>query len=152
MVSLIAATVALAEDSPSGPTLADLEWLVGHWAGEGFGGLCEEIWSPASGGSMMGMFKLSVDGETQFYELFTVVPDSTGLPIRLKHFNRDLIGWEDKDSVVTFGFGGVSDGRLELDGLVYERVGEDSLYITVSIAHTEGEKSEEIIRCARVEW
>ena len=101
---------------------------------------------------MLGMFKLSVDGETQFYEIFTVMPDSTGLPLRLKHFNRDLTGWEPRDSVVTFDYVGSSEGRLELTGLTYELVGKDSLHITVMIGHGDKPPTAEVIKCSRVKW
>ena len=40
-----------------------IEWLAGYWQGEAFGGITEELWTPPLGGSMMGSFKLVVDGE-----------------------------------------------------------------------------------------
>ena len=39
-------------------TLENVKWLAGHWRGEAFGGITEEIWSPPLGGSMMCAFRL----------------------------------------------------------------------------------------------
>lgn len=40
-------TLQMMENQKS-PTasLADAEWIAGHWRGEAFGGITEEIWSP----------------------------------------------------------------------------------------------------------
>ncbi len=40
-------------------TLEDVSWIAGHWKGEAFGGIAEEIWSPPLGDSMMFVFKLA---------------------------------------------------------------------------------------------
>ena len=36
------------EGSPEA-TLKDVAWIAGHWKGEAFGGITEEIWSPPLG-------------------------------------------------------------------------------------------------------
>lgn len=84
-VSLLSiSATALAE-----PDLDQLDWLTGHWQGDGFGGSSEEIWSPARNGVMMGMFRHhKADGDLNFYEFFTI--DADGL--KLKHFNPDMTG------------------------------------------------------------
>ena len=76
-------------------SLDDLSWLVGRWVGKGFGGVCEEVWQPSSGGSMIGTFSLVVDGKAQFYELMTITMESGKPTMKLKHFNADLTGWEE---------------------------------------------------------
>jgi hypothetical protein len=47
-------------------TIAEAAWMTGHWKGEAFGGITEEIWSPPSAGSMMFVFRLIVDGEVNW--------------------------------------------------------------------------------------
>ena len=49
--------------------LDDVSWIQGHWKGEAFGGITEEIWSPPLGDSMMFSFKLVTDNKVVFYEL-----------------------------------------------------------------------------------
>jgi hypothetical protein len=85
-------------------TIADMAWLAGHWTGEGLGGLIEEVWSPPRNGVMMGMFRLVRDGKPIFYELLTLAEERGSLTLRLKRFNADLTGWEEKDKTIDFPF------------------------------------------------
>ena len=59
-------TLKLGDNKSPKATLADIAWLSGHWRGEAFGGITEEIWSPPLGDSMMGSFKLVSEGKNQF--------------------------------------------------------------------------------------
>ena len=105
-----------------GSSLNDFAWLAGHWQGEAFGGICEEVWSPASAGTMIGTYKQINGGEVRFYEIMKIAVDSSGPVLTLKHFNADLTGWEEKDDVVTFPLVAAGDGMIEFDGLTYEPV------------------------------
>src|SRR5436190_19333601 len=74
-------------DRPSPPaTLASVAWLQGHWEGEGLGGVSEELWSPAAGGVMMGMYRLLKDGKPTFYEFLMLVEENGTFAMKLKHF------------------------------------------------------------------
>ncbi len=127
----------------------DFEWLVGFWEGEAFGGNFEEVWSPASGGSMCGTFKLKINNSVSFYEIFTITIDSTGPVLKLKHFNADLTGWEEKDEVVTFPFISASDGELQFDGLIYRRTSDKTMQIILRIKNSDGKITENIIDCQK---
>ena len=85
-------------------TLADVAWLQGSWEGEGIEGApALEAYAPAAGGQMVGHFRqLNKDGTVMFYELITIVEEGGSLAYRLKHFNADLTGWEEKGKVVSF--------------------------------------------------
>ena len=130
-------------------SIDQLDWLVGHWEGDAFGGVCEEVWSPASGGTMVGTFKLTVDGAVQFYELMTIVPDSAGPQMRLKHFNADLTGWEEKGEVFEFPFVSASEKKAQWEGMTYEQIAEDSLRITVTLSHGDTAPTQEVITCRK---
>ena len=66
------------QESPAAD-LSAVKWLSGHWRGQAFGGLIEEVWSPPVGGSMMGAFKLVVDSKVQFYEIETISEENETL-------------------------------------------------------------------------
>ncbi|MBU0983864.1 MAG: hypothetical protein KKA42_08340 [candidate division Zixibacteria bacterium] len=132
-------------------SINDLDWLVGHWVGDGFGGVCEETWNPVSGGTMLGMFKLTVDNQVRFYEIITITPDSTGPLMKVKHFNPDLTGWEEKDESVVFPFVSGGNRRAQFGGLTYERTDDSSLSITVTISHKDGTTSQQIINCKKMD-
>ena len=80
--------------------LKDMSWLAGHWRGEAFGGITEEIWSPPLGDSMMFVFKLVSDNAVGFYEIGHIRQIDETLVLQLKHFHGDLKGWEEKEETV----------------------------------------------------
>ena len=127
----------------------DITWLVGRWEGEAFGGVFEEVWSPAWAGSMAGFFKLVVDDQVKFYEFYILTIDTTGPVLKLKHFNADLTGWEEKDRMVEFQYKGRTDDELQFDGLVYRRVSNDSLQILLNMKDSDGKVSTQVLNCIR---
>lgn len=147
---LLLSMSAQAEAGASKPTLDELSWLVGNWQGPGFGGICEEVWLPASAGSMVGTFKMSVNGVVQFYELMVITVDSTGPTLRLKHFNSDMTGWEEKNEVVNFTFNSAKENELSVGATTYKRITIDSLDIFVDVGNKDGSVRQELISCHRV--
>ena len=94
----------IAKGTEISPTikLSDLAWIQGHWRGEAFGGLAEEIWSPPMSGSMMFSFRLINDNQVIFYEFGFIIEENNSLILKLKHFHPDLTGWEEKNKSVDF--------------------------------------------------
>jgi hypothetical protein len=82
--------------------LEDLAWLEGPWSGRADGDEVEEVWTAASAGEMMGMFRCISEGKVRFYEFMTIAkgPDRTDLTV--KHFGPGLVGWEEKDGAARF--------------------------------------------------
>ncbi|MEM8696850.1 MAG: DUF6265 family protein [Pseudomonadota bacterium] len=138
MLSLLLPTQAIAQEirslgegtSPPA-TLDQIAWLAGSWAGTGLGGESHEAWLPPVNGQMAGIFHQSSDGELQFYEILQFVERNGSLVLRLKHFNRDLSGWEDNsaESAVEFPLVAIEGDTAYFSGLTYERFGEDGLNI-----------------------
>lgn len=113
--------------------IADAAWIQGHWRGEAFGGITEEIWSPPLGGSMMCAFKLVVNEEVKFYELVTLLEENGSLILRLKHFHANLKGWETKEETVDFHLVKISENAIYFEGFTFERISEDQMDIYVMI-------------------
>lgn len=97
------------KDAPSPPaTLAQMDWLVGQWVGVGIQGApAMESWLPPSGGTMVGTFVQETgsdpeDSAIMFSEILYLMEEDGTLVLRLKHFNADLTGWEEKDDMLTF--------------------------------------------------
>lgn len=129
----------LAPGAASPPaTIDSLRWLEGRWIGEGLGMTAEEIVSPAIGGSMIGVFRASRDGAPAFYELISYREENGSLMLRLKHFNPDLKGWEEKAVTVDFPLVAVEGDRVYFDGLTIERVGDRRMRQYVELAGGSG--------------
>ncbi|RKN82430.1 DUF6265 family protein [Ulvibacterium marinum] len=115
-------------------SLQDVAWMEGHWKGEAFGGVTEEIWSPPLGGSMMFVFKLVSDGKVNFYEVGHIQQTGETLVLQLKHFHGNLKGWEEKDDTVDFKLVKVEGDRVFFDGFTFEKISDDevNLYVVIS--------------------
>ncbi|MFU7527187.1 DUF6265 family protein [Qipengyuania sp. ASV99] len=85
-------------------TLDQVDWLVGQWTGDGIGGApAMESWLPPRGTTMVGTFVQQTDeGAIRFTEHMYLLEEEGTLVLRLKHFNADLTGWEEKADMLTF--------------------------------------------------
>jgi hypothetical protein len=72
---------------------------------------------------MVGHFALIRDGRPVFYELMLIDEHQGGLRLRVKHFNPDFVGWEEKDGWHAFDFVSARDGELVFTGFTLRRVG-----------------------------
>lgn len=128
-------------DSTASPEadLSAIKWIAGHWRGEAFGGITEEVWTPALGNSMMCAFKLVMNGKVEFYELVTISEEEGSLILRLKHFYSNLTGWEEKDETVDFRLVKVTEDRVYFDGFTFENVSANEMNVYVVIRDGEQE-------------
>ena len=136
-------TMQLAEGSTSPQAiLEDVSWIQGHWKGEAFGGITEEIWSPPLGDSMMFSFKLVADNKVVFYELGGIRQVDNTLIFQLKHFGNDFKGWEEKDETLDAKLVKIDGNRVYFEGFTFEKINENEIAIYVLIE--EKDKTEEV--------
>jgi hypothetical protein len=129
-------TVSMPENATSpNADLNEVAWMKGHWKGEAFGGITEEIWSPPLGGSMMFVFKLVDKNEVVFYEIGHIRQVEETLVFELKHFHGDLKGWEEKDEVQSFKLVKSDENRVFFEGFTFEKISADEINIYVVIEH-----------------
>ncbi len=125
-------------------------FMAGRWQAAAFGGTLEEAWDRPWDGSMIGTCKVSVDGNPSFYEFMSITIDSAGPVMKIKHFNPDFTGWEEKGESTVFPFIGVSDNEARFEGVTYTLLSDDSLRIIINLGHSEGESREMSIDCHRI--
>lgn len=118
--------------------IESLAWIAGDWQGEALGGKFEESWNTPSGDSMLGMFKLVNDGKTTFSEHMSILTKDDSLVLRLKHFDGQLHGWEDKDQTVDFPLVKLTDTEAYFSGLTMRKTGKDTLSIFVATKSADG--------------
>lgn len=131
-------------DEAAGSPKADLDavaWIAGHWRGEAFGGIAEEVWTPPLGDSMMAAFKVTVDGKVKFYELETIMEQGETLILKLKHFSSNLHGWEEKEETVDFKLVKLTEDRVYFDGMTFEKVSAEKMNVYV-LTGNEGAEQE----------
>lgn len=141
---------AVPGQAPPPARVADLAWLEGIWEGEGLSGPAREVYSAPMGGQIAGQFTQTRGEGIWFYEIMAIVPAGNSIEYRLKHFNADLTGWEEKDEVQRFALVAVEDGAWYFDGLTIRRDGEDGMVGAVRIDNPDGTSREAVIRYRRV--
>lgn len=133
--------------------IAEAGWLVGQWVGEGIGGAeAHESWLAPSGTTMVGTFvQETADGGILFTEHMYLMEQDGSLVVKLKHFNPDLTGWEDKEGMVTFRLLAAEPCALYFSALTY-RCGDDgSLIVAVRMKSDKPEPVELVFRFRRTE-
>lgn len=114
--------------------IEDVSFLTGRWIGEGLGACAEELIAPIAGGQIMGMFRLmKPEGGLRFYEFYTIAEKDGSLVLRIKHFNPDLTGWEEKADTVDFPLVAIDGTTAYFDGLTFSRQGRKGFVSAVMI-------------------
>ena len=149
LLVVVAGLVALAPFAPQEGTKADqdlaaMDWLAGYWAGEMWGGDFHAMYSTPEGGLILSHSRLLKEGRESFYE-FEVFGPMNDEVIWLQPFpgGKKAVGFQldelDREArKATFE-------QPEKDyptRIVYHRVSEDELVITLSDPHGESEKVE----------
>ncbi|MBZ5693873.1 MAG: DUF6265 family protein [Acidobacteriia bacterium] len=75
-------------------TLADFAWLAGRWQGAWGPRIAQQVWTAPKAGVMLGAFQLAENDKTLVLELFTLVEDTDGIKLHLRHFTPALAAWE----------------------------------------------------------
>ncbi len=130
--------------------LEEISWITGHWRGEAFGGIAEEIWSPPLGNTMMFVFKLSNDADITFYEIGHIKQEGSTLLMQLKHFHGSLKGWEEKEDTVDFKLVKVEKNAIFFEGLTIEKINANHINFYVIVDDGEG-KEEYVFNYKRFE-
>ncbi|MCH9648933.1 MAG: hypothetical protein K0U98_11895 [Deltaproteobacteria bacterium] len=144
-------TLRLADGAASpAAKIGDVAWLTGYWRGPGLGGECEEIWSHPLDGRMFGTFVLAQEGKVAFSEAMVLVEEEESLVLKVKHFDPNFIGWEEKDGFVRFPLVHLEENVAYFSGLTLRRSG-DSLTIHLVI-HQKGKRGEVEFHFERVSF
>jgi len=115
-------------------TVADVSFLSGHWIGTGLGACAKEMMAPPAGGQIMGMFRqMKPEGGVRFYEFYAVAEENGSLVLKIKHFNPDMTGWEEKDEHVSFALVAIEGTTAYFDGLTFARNGKRGFASAVMI-------------------
>ena len=146
-VSLLLGNSAFAADA----SIEDFAFLAGFWRGTGFGGQSEEIWMPPANGRMFGIFTQYNEGELVFSEFMEITEENGEFLLRLKHFNPDFSGWEEKTDYVTFRFESVENNKAVFSGLSYQVTDGNRLTISLRLRQGDGNITTEQFNFSRVD-
>jgi hypothetical protein len=94
---LISLTTCCAFAQTKTATVKNLAFMAGTWTLKHEWGDMEEFWGQPMGDNMVSTFRCVKNGEVVFYEFMTIEQSDTIPVMKLRHFNKGSIGWEDKD-------------------------------------------------------
>ncbi|MGE5805495.1 MAG: DUF6265 family protein [Ignavibacteria bacterium] len=117
----------------AGNLISKISWLAGSYRGEKWESISEEHWSLPIGDNMIGMFRLIKEDKIVFTELVYIIEENNTLTLRLKHFSKEFIGWEEKDKTVDFPLVRIGDKEVIFEGLTYKKSDDGKLIGTVKI-------------------
>ncbi len=110
-------------------TIDQVHWLAGSWQGTAFGQQFEEVWNPASAGSMVGMFKLFDEEKgVNFYELMLIVEQENSLSLLVKHFTADFVSWETKEEHINFKLVKITEDAIHFSGLSFYKINDHEMH------------------------
>ena len=138
-------TLPLPDDyTPPSASIHEFWWMEGHWQGAGIGGnTAHENWLPPTGNTMVGTFvQTDAGGGIQFTEHMYLMDEDGSVVLRLKHFNADLTGWEERDDTTTFRLVAVEPCAAFFGGLTIRCDDDDGLVVAVRMRSSAGELSE----------
>lgn len=155
---LIAASAAPAQQvrtaapgaTPPAASVDDLAWLAGEWTGEGFDSVLHENYSAPVGGQIAGHFYAAKAGKPSFYEFELVTQVGPSVEFWVKHFNPDMVGWEEKARFVRFKLVAVEKDAWYFDGLTLRRTGPDTAEHIVRIKSKDGTETDAVLRYRRL--
>ncbi|WP_086617707.1 DUF6265 family protein [Erythrobacter tepidarius] len=132
-------------------TIDAATWLVGQWSGTGIAGAeAHEDWLPPSGDTMVGSFvQETPEGGIMFTEHMYLMEHEGSLVLRLKHFNPDLTGWEEKDGMLSFRLLSAEPCALYFSAVTYRCDGEGGMLIAVRMKSDTPKPHELVFRFRR---
>lgn len=135
-ILLLTSLLSFATAQEKSFTLNDVSFLAGHWIGEAFGGVVEEIWSEPSSNAMMGMFRLQYDDIDRLYEFLMIEKYGSGVRMSFKHIKPDYIEMEEKPITLNLVDANTSYAFFETDDqsliIKYNLTSDDILEIELT--------------------
>ncbi|MFX0173447.1 MAG: DUF6265 family protein [Candidatus Hodarchaeota archaeon] len=118
--------------------------LLGNWYGKIGDDIVEESWSIPVVNSIMGMFRWIKDAKIYFYEFVVIDNVEEKIKLKIKHFNSDFTGWEEKTDFIYYVLKDVTDSKIifgsddpnEKGRIIYERPDENTLIAILEMAQT----------------
>lgn len=132
------------DEDPGKGTLDQLSWLTGYWEGSGFGGTCVETWLPAADGAMQGIFRFVMNDTLIFTEYMHFIEHDSTITLKLKHFGKDLEGWEEKSEWTTFELINIEGNTAYFNGITYTLV-DNKLKILLKLREDDKVYTEEFV-------
>ncbi len=118
-------------------SVEDLDWLAGHWQGEYYGGIVDEIYTKPRNGTLAGMYRWTKDGQGATYAIMAYTNVGETVVFQMTELNADLTPV--KGSGESFGqLLEMSEDKAVFEGMTVERNGPGDLTVTLTLEGESG--------------
>jgi hypothetical protein len=101
-IALLSASLPFSSVAHAGPTIQDLSWMTGAWAGPvGPGVTLEENWIEATDGSIASLVRITGHGSTSMVELIVIEEENDSLVLRVKQWDAGFSPRTEKPQTMT---------------------------------------------------
>lgn len=129
-----------APSAPAGkPTVAQLSWLTGSWAGPLGPRVLEEHWAPAIGNAVTALVRFSENDALETLELVSITETSDSLELRIQQWDPAMVPRAPAQTMTLAELGpdyvrfdAATAGGIKVLG--YRRTADDQLAIQVTLA------------------
>lgn len=140
-VAIVCPSRAQSSSNAAADKLAKVAWIQGSWKSGMDGDFLDEHWSAPHTDSMMGVFRWVKKDKLWMSELLSIVTEGDNIVLRVKHFDRSMVGWEEKDKAITLPLSKQTDTEsifettdqtgetTEAVRLIYRKTGADTMDI-----------------------
>ncbi len=148
-------TLVVAAGDAASDKLAKIAWMQGSWTATVDGDYLDEYWSPPHADSMIGFFRWVKKDKLWMSEMLSILTEGDNIVLRVKHFDRSMVGWEEKDKPLTlplvkqsaeesvFETPDQTGEKSEAVRLTYRKTGADTMDIVLEVKEKEKERRSE---------
>ncbi len=97
-LALLCAALLVSQTKPA--TVADFDWLAGHWTGRFNQADAEEVWTSPRAGTMLVMLRLMRNDRVILYQIGVLLDTKEGVEFRFRHFGPALDAAEKEDPII----------------------------------------------------
>ncbi|RYG06289.1 MAG: hypothetical protein EOO02_01090 [Chitinophagaceae bacterium] len=135
--------------------LKDLAFMSGTWTQAHQWGDMEEFWGEPMGDNMICSYRCVKNGKTIFYEFIVIEQDSLIPVMKLRHFSRGNISWEEKDKPLNYPLVALSKNEAVFEApdkslrMIYRRLSETKMDIVLEEKDKDGKMTTEIFNYSK---
>ena len=136
---------------PAKASLSDLDWIVGLWEGEVFGGIVEHRIMAAHKGHMPGIVRLRAaeTDDVSMYELSSFIQTDETITYRIRHFGADLVAFQEPNDFIDRPLIKFEDGIAYFDGITFAPIDETQAVVTFILDNENGESTQHVVHYTR---
>lgn len=94
-----------------------LAFMSGRWVLQHKWGDMEEYWSQPAGDNMICSFRCIKDGRAVFYEFIALEQSDKLVTMKMRHFNRGNIAWEEKNKPYIFNVVSLTKNKVVFESV-----------------------------------